>query len=48
MLHAAPAVRQQAAENLSKWVDAAAFLGCHSIRINGYSAGSYDEQMQPL
>ncbi len=29
--------RLQAVENHKKWVDAAAFLGCHSIRVNGYS-----------
>ncbi len=40
------AVRMQAVENHYKWVTAAKFLGCHSIRVNGYSAGSYDEQMK--
>ena len=39
-------VRVQAVENHHKWVTAAKFLGCHSIRVNGYSAGSYDEQMK--
>ena len=28
------AKRQQAVENHKKWVEAAAFLGCHSIRVN--------------
>lgn len=36
--------RQQAIENHYKWIDAAAFLGCHSIRINATSSGSYEEQ----
>ncbi|MBU6413936.1 MAG: sugar phosphate isomerase/epimerase [Planctomycetes bacterium] len=39
------AKRTQAVENHYKWVDAAAFLGCHSIRVNAQSKGSYDEQM---
>ena len=29
--------RKQAVENHYKWVDAAKFLGCHSIRVNAYS-----------
>ncbi len=37
--------RQKAVENHHRWVDAAAFLGCHSIRVNAASAGSYDEQI---
>ncbi|HMB73152.1 MAG TPA: sugar phosphate isomerase/epimerase family protein [Gammaproteobacteria bacterium] len=36
--------RTQAVENHYKWVEAAAFLGCHSIRVNAQSQGSYDEQ----
>ncbi len=36
--------RTQTIENHYKWVDAAKFLGCHSIRVNAYSAGSPDEQ----
>ncbi|MEW4526191.1 MAG: sugar phosphate isomerase/epimerase family protein [Maioricimonas sp. JB045] len=39
------AKRTQAIENHYKWVEAAAFLGCHSIRVNAASAGSYDEQV---
>ncbi len=31
-------VRQQSVENHYKWVDAAAFLGCHSIRVNAFSS----------
>lgn len=38
--------RKQAVENHYKWVEAAKFLGCHSIRVNAQSSGSYDEQMQ--
>ena len=36
--------RTQAVENHHKWVDAAKELGCHSIRVNAYSAGAPDEQ----
>jgi L-ribulose-5-phosphate 3-epimerase len=39
------AKRTEAVENHYKWVEAAKFLGCHSIRVNARSAGSYDEQM---
>ena len=38
--------RTQTVENHHKWVEAAKFLGCHSIRVNAASAGSYDEQMK--
>ncbi|MBL7186594.1 MAG: sugar phosphate isomerase/epimerase [Phycisphaerae bacterium] len=38
--------RAQAVENHHKWVDAAKFLGCHSIRVNASSRGSYDEQIK--
>lgn len=38
--------RQQTVENHKKWADAAHQLGCHSIRVNAESQGSYDEQMQ--
>jgi L-ribulose-5-phosphate 3-epimerase len=37
--------RKQAIENHYKWVEAAKFLGCHSIRVNAQSQGSYEEQM---
>lgn len=37
--------RTQAVENHYKWVDAARYLGCHSIRVNAASRGSYDEQL---
>jgi len=39
------AKRTEAVENHHKWVEAAKFLGCHSIRVNASSQGSYDEQM---
>lgn len=38
--------RKQAVENHHQWVDAAKFLGCHSIRVNAHSEGSYDEQQK--
>ncbi len=38
------AKRQKAVENHYRWVEAAKFLGCHSIRVNAASAGSRDEQ----
>lgn len=37
--------RAKAVENHYKWVDAAKQLGCHSIRVNAGSAGSYEDQM---
>jgi L-ribulose-5-phosphate 3-epimerase len=40
------AKRKKAVENHYKWVEAAKTLGCHAIRVNAYSQGSYDEQMQ--
>lgn len=38
--------RTQAVENHHKWVDAAAHLGCHSIRVNAQSSGEYEEQQK--
>jgi L-ribulose-5-phosphate 3-epimerase len=39
--------RTQSVHNHYKWVDAARFLGCHSIRVNAYSqANSPDEHMK--
>lgn len=38
--------RRQAVENHYKWVEMAKFLGCHSIRVNAQSEGSFDEQME--
>lgn len=36
--------RQQTVDNHKKWADAAHALGCHSIRVNAQSEGSYEEQ----
>lgn len=38
------AARTQAVENHYRWVEAAKFLGCHSIRVNAASAGGREEQ----
>ena len=38
--------RTQAIENHHKWVHAAKTLGCHSIRVNAASSGSYEEQQK--
>lgn len=35
--------RVQAVENHYKWVNAAKYLGCHSIRVNAAGQGTYDE-----
>lgn len=35
--------RLQAVENHYKWVDAARFLGCHSIRVNCFGEGSRED-----
>jgi sugar phosphate isomerase/epimerase len=40
------AKREQAIENHRKWLDAAEFLGCHSIRVNAQSRGSFEEQQK--
>jgi L-ribulose-5-phosphate 3-epimerase len=40
------AKRTKAVENHYKWVEAGKFLGCHSIRVNAESSGSYDEQLE--
>jgi sugar phosphate isomerase/epimerase len=37
--------RQTAVENHYRWVEWAKFLGCHSIRVNAQSSGTYDEQI---
>jgi Xylose isomerase-like TIM barrel. len=37
------AVRQKAVENHYKWVKAAQFLGCHSIRVNARGVGTMDQ-----
>ena len=38
------AKRTMAVENHHRWVTAAAFLGCHSIRVNAQSSGTAEEQ----
>ena len=43
---ASEAQRQQTVDNHKKWADAARELGCHSIRVNAQSEGSYDEQRE--
>ncbi len=35
--------RMQAVQNHYRWVEAARALGCHSIRVNAQSSGSYEE-----
>ena len=37
------AKRNAAVDNHKKWVDAAKFLGCHSIRVNAYGEGTAEE-----
>jgi L-ribulose-5-phosphate 3-epimerase len=41
-----PEKRKKAVANHHRWVDTAQALGCHSIRVNARSSGSYDEQMK--
>lgn len=38
--------RTKSVENHFQWVEAAVFLGCHSIRVNAGSRGSYEEQQK--
>ncbi len=38
--------RMQAVENHRRWLEAAKFLGCHSIRVNAASQGGYEEQIK--
>jgi len=40
------AKRNQTVENHRKWISAAKFLGCHSIRVNAGSSGTWDEQVK--
>ncbi len=37
--------RAKAVENHYKWVEAAKELGCHSIRVNAGSSGTYEDQI---
>jgi sugar phosphate isomerase/epimerase len=39
------AARTLAVENHYKWVEAAKFLGCHSIRVNAQSSGTREAQL---
>lgn len=38
--------RRAAVENHHKWAEAAKALGCHSIRVNAQSEGSFEEQQK--
>ena len=38
--------RQKTVDNHKKWVDAAKFLGCHSVRVNAGSSGTFEEQQK--
>ena len=38
--------RTQAVDNHKKWVEAAKTLGCHSIRVNASSGGTFEEQQE--
>ena len=38
--------RTAAIDRHKKWVEAAAYLGCHSIRVNASSRGSYEDQVK--
>ena len=40
------AQRTKAVENHYKWVEAAKFLGCHSIRVNAQSKGTFEESQK--
>ena len=40
------AARNKAVENHYPWVEAARFLGCHSIRVNAQSQGTFDQQQR--
>jgi sugar phosphate isomerase/epimerase len=38
------AKRAKAVDNHKRWVEWAKFLGCHSVRVNAYSTGTFEEQ----
>ena len=44
--HPDGAERKQTVENHLKWLEAAATLGCHSLRVNAASQGTYREQQK--
>ena len=39
------ALRSKAVDRHKKWIRCAKELGCHSIRVNAHSEGTYDEQL---
>lgn len=41
-----PAGRTRAVENHYRWVEAARYLGCHSVRVNAQSRGTREEQLE--
>jgi len=41
-----PTQRSNSVERHYKWVEAANFLGCHSIRVNAHSKGTPEQQME--
>jgi sugar phosphate isomerase/epimerase len=41
-----PEKRAEAVKNHHQWVRAAHFLGCHAIRVNAASSGSFEEQQK--
>jgi len=41
---ATDAKRQETIDNHKKWVEAAKFLGCHSIRVNSHGEGKDDDE----
>jgi L-ribulose-5-phosphate 3-epimerase len=41
-----PAKRKEAVHKHHRWVDAAKTLGCHAIRVNAHSKGTFDETMK--
>ena len=41
-----PTSRTKAIENHYKWAEAAKLLGCHSIRVNASSEGTYTDQIE--
>lgn len=46
--HLDAAKRNQAVENHYKWVEAAEYLGCHSIRVNAAGQGTKEEVMNAV
>src|SRR5690554_3765194 len=44
--HPEKSEREKTLENHKRWIDAAKYLGCHSIRVNAASQGSYEEQQK--